>query len=377
MTTGMRVCLVTPYSPREISGVGQVVLNLGKGLRERKHDVMVLTKFSRNGPSGTPGLVEIDYREVRLVGGLLLSIGMIWRMLRERKRIDIVHLHSISSVTLACAVIGSILGKPRVLTLHGRFPRPKSSVSSMWFGLKERMTLAFSKAVTCVSKDTKDFYRLDNAHVVWNGIDTSRFVPDLESRKTTRERLGLGDSFTLLFVGRWVAHKGIYDTIQLTGDLIHKGEDVRLILVGSGEDEKVRRSIDETSIGSRVVIAGRVEDVVPCFQSSDMFILFTSPLEGLPLTLLEAMACQLPCVATSVSGIQEAISDGIDGFLVKEGDFPGLKKVVVEFIEKQENYQNIGVNARKKVENRFDIAKMTRAYLDIYASILRAQSTVQ
>jgi glycosyltransferase involved in cell wall biosynthesis len=385
MTTGMRVCLVTPYSPKEVSGVGQVVLSLGKGLSKRNHSYEILTK-SVEGEEEIPGMVEIPYREMRLIGGFLLIVAMLMEILRKRKDIDILHLHSISSLTMFSAILGRVLGIPTVLTLHGKFPESQVGVG---FKLKQRLAIAMSSCVTCVSQDTKDFHKLTSAIVVRNGIDTTRFVPDPGARERTRNALGLGGSFAILFVGRWVIHKGIYHTIQLTRDLVKKGMDVKLVLVGSGDDHDVRNVVSTLSIDENVVLVGRVDDVVPYYQSSDLFVLFTSPLEGLPLTLLEAMACGLPCIATSVSGIAEVIEDGVNGFSVEEADEKGFEKLVTEIIEGSTDLDVIGerarttvVNrlsldvigerARTTVVNRLSLDKMTEEYIRVFGSLLRS-----
>jgi glycosyltransferase involved in cell wall biosynthesis len=368
MTTGMRVCFVTPYSPKEVSGVGQVVANLGKGLSTRKHDYTILTKHVEEG-TDIPGLVEITYKQIRFFGGLLLILGAFKEILRERLNIDILHLHSISSLTMASAILGRLLGIPTVLTLHGKFPQ---SQVGHWFKLTQRLTISLSSCVTCVSQDTKDFHQLTSAIVVRNGIDTTLFVPDSLARERMRSMLGLGGSFTLLFVGRWVAHKGVGSVIQLTKELDRKRMDVKLILVGSGDEKDIRNVVAELSIEDRVILVGRVDDVVPYYQCSDLFLLFTSPLEGLPLALLEAMACGLPCVASSVSGITEVIEDDVNGFSVEEADEKGLERRVIEIIEGRSDMDGIRKRARVTLVRKFGLDRMTEDYIRVFSSLLRS-----
>lgn len=371
MWARMKVCHVTPYSPREVSGVGQVVANLSKALRERKHSSMILTKSSMGSHHNIYGLSEIEYKKIRFVGGLLLSLQAMIRIFRARKNIDILHLHSVSWLTTSCALIGLVLGIPRVLTLHGRFPSLPNRFLNALFGLEEKLVIRLASKTTCVSRDTREFYELDRAEVVWNGIDTSRFRPDPEERAKWRESFGLEESFVLLFLGRWVAHKGIYDLIGITRNLIPKKAGLKLILVGSGEKERVLSTVRKSSLEEEVLPIGRVEDVVPFYRCSDLYILFSSPLEGIPLTLLEAMACGLPCIATSVSGIREVIRDGENGFLVEQGDKEALEKRVLRCIEDRKRLENISKEARKTVKKRFTMARMAEDYLRVYATLLK------
>lgn len=367
----MRVCLVTPYTPKEISGVGQVVASLAKGLIEKKHNPMILTKSSKEDSPDIQGLVEIEYKDIRFIGGLLLIVRAMFRILREREGIDIIHLHSVSWLAVTCALLGCVLGIPRVLTLHGRFPALSNKFMNAIFNLEERLVIRMSSKTTCVSQDTKDFYELDSAVVVLNGVDISRYHPDQDERRKRREDLKLGESFVLLFLGRWVAHKGIYDLIRVTRNLLRKEIDLKLLLVGSGEEERVKEAIKRNSLQENVVLVGRVEDVAPFYQCSDLYVLYTSPLEGLPLTILEAMACGLPCVATSVSGITEAITNEKDGFLVEQGDVEALERRILACFGDRKNLKEVSRRARETIEKEFTLMKMTEDYLRVYASILR------
>jgi len=364
----MRICFVTPYSPKEISGVGQVVVNLGRGLEEKKHSSIILSKTSKEEGHEMPGLVEIDYRSIRFVGGFLLILRTLSWILRERKNIDILHLHSISWHTAASALLGRVIGIPRLLTIHGKFPPPSNRISNTAFRLKERLAITMSSRMTSVSLEAKEPHHLDSTIVIRNGIDTSRFRPNPEERLRMREDLDLGESFALLFVGRLDAQKGIYELIDVVSRLALKDVDLRLLLVGSGEDEEVRNTIGEFSLENQTIWVGKAEDVLPFYQCSDLFILF-SYLEGIPLTLLEAMACELPCVATSVGGMPEVITNDVNGFLVEPGDKEALENRVLWCLENRESLRKVSRNARSAIESMFDLERMIDDYLEVYESL--------
>ncbi len=371
MIRGMKVCQVTAYSPREITGVGEVASNLGRGLEEKGHDNVILTKSSQSGDPGTPNLVEIEYRSIRLVGGLLLVLGAAYWLLKKRNSIDLLHLHSISWLTATCALLGRVLGIPRVLTLHGKFPSSSSRVSNAVFKLSERLALAHSSTITCVSEDTRSHYKLDSARVVHNGIDTSRFEQNQEERVRKRQDLGLGDSFVILFIGRLDVNKGICELIEVIGSLVQKGMDLNLLVVGSGDDEMVEACLRENSLDDNGVMVGRVENPVPYYQSSDIFVL-PSAFEGIPLTLLEAMASGLPCVATSVGGMPEVIVDGANGYLVQPGDKEGLSQAILRVHDNKIESQEVSEKARITIENRFSSTRMLHDYLDVYGSLVKS-----
>jgi glycosyltransferase involved in cell wall biosynthesis len=367
----MKVCQVTAYSPREITGVGEVASNIGRGLEEKGHDYVILTKSSQLDGPGTTNLVEIDYRNIRLVGGILLVLGAAYWLLKERKGIDLLHLHSISWLTAIFSLLGRVLGIPRVLTLHGKFPSPSRMVSNAVFKLSERLALAHSSTVTCVSEDTRSHYGLDSARVVHNGIDTSRFAQNQEVRVSRRQDLGLGDSFVVLFIGRLDVNKGICELIEVIGSLVQNGMDLNLLIVGSGDDQMVEACLRENSLDDKGVMVGRAENPVPYYQSSDIFVL-PSAFEGIPLTLLEAMACGLPCVATSVGGMPEVIVDGANGYLVQPGDKESLSQAILRVHGDKIESKGVSEKARITIENRFSSSRMLDDYLDVYGSLVKS-----
>lgn len=367
----MKVCLVTVYSPREITGVGEVVVNLGKGLQERGHDFVTLTKSSEEDLPSISRLVEIKYKRTRLIGGLLLILGAMYWLMKERKNIDLLHLHSISWLTTACALLGTFLGIPRVLTLHGKFPALPHRIPNAFFRLNQGLIVRFSNSITCVSEDTRRHHGLDAASIIYNGVDSSRFRKDPDGRNGKRMELGLGDRFVLLYVGRLDINKGIRELIEVIGGLIHKNADLRLLIVGSGDDEMVSRCIRENHLEKHATMVGRVENTVPYYQSSDLFVLF-SAFEGIPLTLLEAMACGLPCLATSVGGIPEVITDGVDGYLVQPGDKKLLNAAILRVLENEGAVRAVSSEARMTIENRFSSSRMIDEYMGVYESLIKS-----
>lgn len=369
MILRMKVCFVTAYSPREITGVGEVVTTIGRGLLDRGYDFTVLTKSTKEGGPGIPRLTEIKYRDVRFFGGLLLVIRALLWLFRERKSVDVLHLHSVSWLTSSTAVLGAVLGIPRVVTLHGKFPSLSNRFLNAVFNLSLWLVIKFSDVATCVSEDTRRHHQLDSAIIVHNGIDTSKFHHDSEERRGKREELGLAGRFTVLYIGRLDINKGIRELIEVVGGLVPEHPDLGLLIVGSGDEELVRACLHEHSLEKNAVMVGGVENPVPYYQSSDAYVLF-SAFEGIPLTLLEAMACRLPCIATSVGGIPEVIVDTVNGYLVAPGDTEGLRQVVIRVLGNKVEAKDVSVRARTTIENRFSSAKMIEDYLGVYGSLI-------
>ncbi len=368
MILRMKVCLVTAYSPREITGVGEVVTTIGRGLLDRGHDFTVLTKSTEEGGPGIPQLTEIRYRDVRFFGGLLLVIRALLWLFRERKNVDVLHLHSVSWLTASTAVLGAVLGIPRVMTLHGKFPSLSNRFLNAVFNLSLWLVVRYSNVATCVSEDTRGHHRLHSALIIYNGIDASKFHHDSGERQAKREELELEGRFTLLFVGRLDINKGIRELIEVIGSLVPEHPNVELLIVGPGDEELVKECLQEHSLDKHAIMIGGVEDTVPYYQSADAYVLF-SAFEGIPLTLLEAMACGLPCIATSVGGIPEVVVDNVNGYLVTPGDTEGLRQAVIRVLGNEDEPQEVSSKARTTIENRFSSTKMVENYLGVYESV--------
>jgi glycosyltransferase involved in cell wall biosynthesis len=144
--------------------------------------------------------------------------------------------------------------------------------------------------------------------------------------------------------------------------------EARLVMVGDGSqrsalEEQARRP----SLAGRVIFLGRRADVAQLLPLFDAFAL-TSSSEGLPLTILEAMAAGLPVVSTSVGAISEAVVEGQTGHLVPVGDSDRLASALLKVLRDPGLRRTMGQEAQKRARAMFDLKVMTRRYEDLYLS---------
>jgi glycosyltransferase involved in cell wall biosynthesis len=141
-------------------------------------------------------------------------------------------------------------------------------------------------------------------------------------------------------------------------------------LVGDGPlRESVRRKARNLGLDDRVRFAGLQDDVVPFLSAMDL-LLVTSDFEGLPLVVLEAMATELPVVATAVGGIPEAVTEGETGHLVPPGDPHEAAEVVLRILASRETARALGRAGRRRVESEYGTGRMMSDLEDLYREIL-------
>ena len=202
--------------------------------------------------------------------------------------------------------------------------------------------------------------------VIQNGIITE--TPNLKLNNSQyRKNLGLSEKTKIVgTLGRLAWQKGIHYFLDAAALILKKDTEVEFIIVGDGPLEKELKSYSR-SIGlhSKIHFLGFRTDNFELLKLMDVFIL-SSIDEGLPMVLLEAMAMEIPVVVTSVGGIPEVISTGVDGILVKPRDSVAAAKAIETVLNDGILKKQLVSNAKEKVHTCFSIEAMTKKYVTIY-----------
>ncbi|HJZ56098.1 MAG TPA: glycosyltransferase [Gemmataceae bacterium] len=301
-----------------------------------------------------------------------------WRVVTEllsvcrREKVAIWHGHDYKTNALGL-LLKRFWPMRLVTTVHGWVQR--TARTPLYYRI-DQLCLPRYERVICVSDDL--FEASLNCGVparqlvlLENAIDTEEYV----RRQTVAEakaRLGLPPSGLLIgAVGRLAAEKAFDILIRSVRDLIDRGLDVRLVIVGEGgEREKLERLVAELGLRERVFLPGWQSDVRGYFEAMDLFAL-SSVREGLPNVLLEAMALEVPVVATRVNGVPRLVQDGRNGLLVTAGDQHGLTTAlhgVLTYAELRDLLRRAG---RRTVEGHYSfptrIQKLKRIYDELLA----------
>jgi len=208
-----------------------------------------------------------------------------------------------------------------------------------------------------------------------NGVDTNKFSPVDEGTKSMlRKKLNIPGKLLFSYSGKLDKGKGLELLLRVWKRLVTEYEGLHLVLIGSGEnqflscEDELKQFVKKHSLGESVTFTGYVENVYEYLQCSDYFILLSES-EALPISLLEALSCELPCIATRVGGIPDFIQDNENGRLADVGDEEGIHNIIVELLKNKEVVKEMGHKGRRTVKERFGIDSVTSEYISLFSSL--------
>lgn len=376
---GYRVLHLMPDLAR---GGGQaVVLELAAHADRTRFEIYV-ARLQPPDDMG-PAFEDVGVKPIRLIhggDGVVAAAFELSRHLRLHD-IDLVHVHSDADRKVG-HLAALLSGRPVVGHLHSPWPHLQpmhaedaGALARRWSRAKARLRRQLESRVVrhylAAGDEVAAFHvgRLDAPiAIVRNGIDTVRFAPPSEEeRLQARAQLGLGaDELVFVCVGRLAAGKGQDELIMVMPEL----PSGVLLLAGDGEE---RSELEELArrcgVEDRVVFLGDRDDVATVLAAADMFLL-ASVSEGLPLSVLEAMACRLPVVAYDLPGLHSLIASGRDGLLVPLRDRSSLAAAVRDLAENGDKRAAMGRAGRTVVVDRFDSEMMARNAETTYDLVL-------
>lgn len=203
-------------------------------------------------------------------------------------------------------------------------------------------------------------------HVIYNGIDTTAFHPELKRRRSElREKYSIAsDAPVFLFVGSGYERKGLRQTITAFAGL---PEDSVLVVVGYDKHERhYRAHADSLHLGGRVKFFGSQQDVKPFYALADSFVLPTL-YDPFPNAVLEAMACGLAIVTSFQSGAAEILTEGESGYVCDANDIINLRNAMLRLHDKT-SAETMGLNARSVAE-QFDWSQIGNSLVSLYQSL--------
>jgi glycosyltransferase involved in cell wall biosynthesis len=357
------------------------VLTLAQGLSEM--GVSVRIAFMCEGPAVTEaGKLGLSFSVVNKT--MPLDIRPVLELLSVLKKhgIDVIHSHTIRGNFYARAAV-LLYRRPVkcVTTVHSHIVDELRGEGTFGFRdwlLWKREKLTWKKVdhFICVSEGLR--HRLlsnsvpyDRISVVANGVE----VPDLTARekhrKSVREELSLQDDEVLVTtVGRLVPVKNHILFLQAARTVV-KTKNVKFLVVGDGVlFNSLKAKTKGWNLEGRVFFAGWRNDVDRILCATDIYVI-TSVVEGLNLSVLEAMAHGLPIVGTDVKGVSDIVVDKENGFLAALNDVNTLAKAIRTLADNKELSERMGRNGRELVEERYSVKAMVdntaRVYENLYS----------
>jgi len=292
------------------------------------------------------------------------------------EQVDLLHAHQYTPFFYSA--ISRFLGSriPVLFTEHGRHHPDHPSVKRK---LANRLLLRRHDRVVAVGEAVRqalihnEGIAPGRVEVIYNGIPLERFNLRLTTsqRMAIRTEIGLEpDDLMLIQVARLDYLKDHATAIRTVERLVPRKGNARLVLVGEGpERATIQDLVRDRGLEGHVKFLGLRTDVPRLLAAADIALL-TSISEGIPLTLIEAMAAGLPVVATRVGGVPEVVVDGETGLLAPAGDDRALAELVFRLVATPDLLEDLGVKGRDCAVSLFSEVQMHAAYCRVYEEML-------
>jgi glycosyltransferase involved in cell wall biosynthesis len=308
--------------------------------------------------------LDVPVRCIGTARGLRPPVYRTLRSLMAEWGVDLIHAHLPTTGILARLVGGA----PVVYTEHnvvGSYRLPTR--------IANRLTYPRNAAVIAVSDavgESLEGYPGPDARVIANGVSARR-DPDAAASARAEAGAEAGETF-IVHVGNIRPHKGHSNLIAAVAHLVETHPDVRVISIGGekydGDLERVRTEAEEAGVGDRLAFLGRRVDARAFTEAADIYV-NPADFEGLPVSILEAMALGRPVVATDVGGVPSIIREGT-GILVPPKDPEALAAAVGALIDDPERASMLGKGAEALVEDEFGLERMIRRTEAVYEEVL-------
>jgi glycosyltransferase involved in cell wall biosynthesis len=286
-----------------------------------------------------------------------------------RTRVDIAHVHGGDTLSFRrkygfIRLVRRLSPETRILYHHhgADFMAQYPSLPGFW-RRRVRETLTDADRVICLSdswiRRLRDIAPGGRFLLLPNGVPIPRIPVDPSA----------GGPLRVLFLGRIGDRKGVFDLLEAVASLLHSGVDLRLDIGGNGEIQRLRSAIARRGLADRARFHGwiRGPEKDRLMRKSGLLAL-PSRAEGMPMTLLEAMALGLPVLATPVGGVPELVRHGENGLLAPPGDraalAAGLRRLTDPSLRKE-----LGRKARETVQRDHDLSRLVRRLDRLYESL--------
>jgi glycosyltransferase involved in cell wall biosynthesis len=383
----MSVAMVTALFPPSIGGIQSHTLRLSQKLVERGVAVEVVARLE----PGLPRFERLGALPVHRVGAVsgpppLRSVAFVAaaarRIVALRGRIDVVHAQQLLSPTSAGLLGAPVAGVPLVVNPHACGAIGDVGVLSATAVGRLRLSAIVRRADACVAVSRAIRDELLAAGVasraIWsipNGVDTERFRPSgAAERAALRAALGLPAGRPLVvYVGRLAPEKGV-DLLVDAWPAVAARARARLAVVGDGPEAlRLRDRAEALGVADSIAFTGGVADTAPYLRAADAAAL-PSRTEGLPVALLEAMACGLPIVATAVGGTPEVLADGATGRLVSPERPEALADGLAEALLDAGAARRWGGAARAQVLAQYALDAVADRFVALYRAVTAGPS---
>jgi glycosyltransferase involved in cell wall biosynthesis len=394
------ICLLTETYFPVVGGGESQARGLAEDLVAQGFDVLVVTRRS----SSTLRKVDriggvVVHRTPPVGGGQLKRWSMVFTclpvLLSQRRQYDLIYVSGFKALGLAAVVASRLLRKPCVLKADSNgemsgafFDRGRQSLGlasdsklfRLFLGLRNYILRRADRFVAISTDIAEELYQhgvpREKIELLTNSVDTSLFSPVNSGTKAAlRHKLLLpADQTIVTFTGRLVSYKGLPLLLRVWEGLQRGHTRATLLLVGSGGldvhncEAELKDFVRDKGLQQSIRFTGDVHNVHEYLQASDIFV-FPTEKEAFGLSLVEAMACRLPVIATPTGGIKDILVDGQNGLLVEAGSFQLLYDALDRLLTEPSLSGELGNAALVTARTRYSRDAVLAKYMELFSRV--------
>ncbi len=380
MASANKINLLYVVTKLELGGAQKQLLSLIRGVNKERFNLLLFTGLEGLLVKEASSIPHLKLERCRFLKRLIHPLKDLLALIHlysfiKKNNIGIVHTHSSKAGILGRLAAWLAGVKVIIHTVHGwSFHDYQPFFLRKLFVLLERFSALFTDKLIVTAyydqaKGLKNRVGVQGKYsLIRYGIDYAEFDTNDSS---VRWELGLDNNDLLVgMIACFKPQKCPQDFIKLACLVKRSIPKVKFILVGDGIlRTKIERLISNSNLGENVILTGWRRDIPRVLSTFDVFVL-TSLWEGLPITVLEAMAAGKVVIATDTGGIREVVNQGKTGFLVQPHDLEGLAKKLVSLLMENELRMRIGRLAKENLKDDFSVKNMINNTELLYASLL-------
>lgn len=362
-----------------VGGSGVIATELGKMLAERGHEIHFITssvpfRLNKIYPTITFHQVEVNSYSVFQYAPYDIALANKMAEVIQDEGLDVLHVHY-AIPHAVCAILAKDMANSDigiVTTLHGTditvLGYDSSLTGAIQYGIeKSDVVTAVSKSLV---KQTRELITTKkDIETIYNFVDEREYHK--KDGGNLKELLGIKENEkVIIHVSNFRKVKHVPDVVK-SFELIHKEIPAKLLLVGDGpEKHPVMEYVKGKPIEKDVLFLGKQENVSELYAISDLMLLLSEK-ESFGLVLLEAMACEVPCIGTAVGGIPEVIVPGENGYLVPLGDIEKVAEYALKILKDPILHNQLKETALEIVRTRFSSAQIVEQYEKMYERVAK------
>jgi glycosyltransferase involved in cell wall biosynthesis len=367
-----------------LGGAQMHTLRVSRFLSEKGVDVEVITRHHpglarQEAIDGIPVYRTPIWHRSKVIASLSFTFYALRQLIASRGQFQVIHSHEMLSPMTIGLIACKLLGTKLVVNPHRggylgdmyKLTTRRPLTGKLRLSWVRRRGDAF---VTCSREMAAELeaggIAKEKIHVIPNAIYTNQFRPVEPGEKVAlREQLGMPDGVWACYAGRLSAEKGLNLLLQVWAKVIQQVTTAHLLIVGDGDQRPALEALTrQLGLDEHVRFTGSVPETLQYLQACDLYVQ-PSYTEGLPVSMLEAMACGLPVLATGVGGVTDILADGKNGLVIPARDADSLEEGLCRLLSSEALRLRLGAQARQDVVAYCDIEQVGQALLNLYCQL--------